>query len=53
MRVNGEINVTFLREKMPPEVTLDSFSCNITIRICSLGPNQGSPLTNEWQFVSI
>ena len=25
MRVNGEINVTFLREKMPPEVTLDSF----------------------------
>ena len=25
MRVNGKINVKFLREKMPPEVTLDSF----------------------------
>ena len=25
MLVNGKINVKFLREKMPPEVTLDSF----------------------------
>ena len=25
MRENGKINVKFLREKMPPEVTLDSF----------------------------
>ena len=25
MRVNGKINVKFLREQMPPEVTLDSF----------------------------
>ena len=24
MRVNGKINVKFLREKMPAEVTLDS-----------------------------
>ena len=25
MRVNGKINVKYLREKMPPEVTLDPF----------------------------
>ena len=50
MRVNGKINVKRLREKMPPQVTLDSF----ILQYCDSDLKFGfQSIDKKWQFVSI